>query len=133
MIWKDLFYNIQVPSARGKRFREIIKRRFKCDTWGTNDGRIIPVIFMRDSHLDNAWRSMYYHAIEAYKTDNSKEFDRRYAAANVLHREFIRRGNTTHGMQFNELEEIFMEGIYDNDPGYGSLDHYEATHDFASD
>lgn len=127
MDWQKIFYAIEIPVERRQRFRDLIKQRFHCDTWGTQDGRVIPVILMRDSHLDNAWQFIYNRAIEAYKADNDKEFDRRYAAVDLLHRELLRRGDDAHGMQFNTLEEIFMDQDYDDyDDGIGPLDHYQA-------
>ena len=38
------------------------------------------------------------------------------------------------GMQFNELEEIFVDQNYDDyDDGFGTLDHYEAMHNWIGD
>lgn len=133
MNWQQIFYDLIVPTERIVRFRSIAEKRFKCKTWVTQNNSVIPVTLLRDSHLSNIWRFVYLAAIDAYKIDNWKLFDRRYAQATLISAELKRRGEDYHGMQFNELEEIFMDQDYDDyDDGY-PLDHYEAMHYWKGD
>lgn len=134
MNWQDIFYSIEVPQERKTELRNRIKNRFKCETWTTQDNRIIPVNLLRKNHIANIWRVLYRSCIEAYKSDNNPLFERRYASVTMINAELKRRGETFQGMQFNELEEIFVDQNYDDyDDGFGTLDHYEAMHNWIGD
>lgn len=56
MNWQNVFYRIDTrnyPENRVKTYSTKLYKQFG-QLWGTKDGRIIPIRFMRDNHLLNA-------------------------------------------------------------------------------
>lgn len=134
MNWQNIFYNLRVPDdVRRAKLRALIKRRFHCGTWTTNDKNVIPIHLMRESHLVNAYLRVFR---DAMATTDKDVFDMRYDSAALLQIELERRGRFTFLDEEIELKEKFIRldtssWMFNDD--FGSLDHYEAMHYWRGD
>lgn len=125
MDWQTILYNTVVPKHRRRRFIQSLERRFSCDTWGTNDGRIIPMNLMRDSHLDNAVRYTMRQADGAMFRSDYDLYMRYCVNLFALSDEALRRGKhypviERYRTEYDEMDDALREdeadGFYSGAP-----------------
>lgn len=66
---QDKFYNLEIPKDKRWEVRSQLEATYG-DVWGTKDGRLIPMVMMRQSHLVNAYNYHYKRAMNcAYSNE----------------------------------------------------------------
>lgn len=138
MNWQNIFYSLVVPEGIGRgKLKARIKRRFQCDTWETKAGNVIPVIFMRESHMLNAYNHLFRVAQEAYRKSDPDAVVGYFKSMQILIKEFKRRNipyNSIYEKQMAvweyELNSRWKGRSYYDDYYPDDFDEFESMEDY---